>query len=507
MTVNVTLRNVKGSPLTHTEMDNNFTSIKNEFDALAATDSTVLVGGQTAEYLALNAGRFVLQAVTNIKDFGAIGDGSADDTAALLSAIASLPGGGRILVPSGWYRVTATLPLHSGLIFIGDGCTNLTFGTPSNNERPSHIFIDSDTLPLFNHAFGVQMESVSFENISFGARLFPTTVARGTTKCFDLQGSWPVDIKHLTFTSCQFANFDKTFYINDPAAPSANPDWNVAPVTMTDCTFYYTNIGIMINADNADCWVLTNTAFFLNSGQIGIDVVRGGYIKLISCFGGGGSMLKTTGSIRDQIVFDTCQYEAATAMLWVTDTMATEQTYRSIKFISCIVEAPVIIQAPCHFISEGSRYVDNIEVTSSGVKIDSLFDTFLASTSVNLAAGSFVDNFLTNGGQLPAGVRGQILNGTCIRYGDSAPAIGVGLVGDIQFNKTPELGEPSQWHCIASGNPGEWHPSGQVGFRSVAGTPVSALTPKFVGEEVLNTLDGTWWKSVGDTINSWTQIG
>lgn len=51
MAVNLTLRNTKGSPLTFTELDNNFTELKNEFDDLATSDSAVLVGGVEASNL------------------------------------------------------------------------------------------------------------------------------------------------------------------------------------------------------------------------------------------------------------------------------------------------------------------------------------------------------------------------------------------------------------------------------------------------------------------------
>ncbi len=48
MTVNVTLRGVKGTALSHAEVDGNFSSLKQEFDSLAAADSTVVIGGQQA---------------------------------------------------------------------------------------------------------------------------------------------------------------------------------------------------------------------------------------------------------------------------------------------------------------------------------------------------------------------------------------------------------------------------------------------------------------------------
>jgi hypothetical protein len=58
--------------------------------------------------------------VANVKDFGAAGDGIADDTAAFESALASVRTGG-ILVPRGRYRITRPITLDkSGVVLKGE---------------------------------------------------------------------------------------------------------------------------------------------------------------------------------------------------------------------------------------------------------------------------------------------------------------------------------------------------------------------------------------------------
>lgn len=55
-----------------------------------------------------------ISGLVNIREFGAIGDGVADDTAAIQSAIDSLPpDGGTVCVPTGTYLVSATLVLNT----------------------------------------------------------------------------------------------------------------------------------------------------------------------------------------------------------------------------------------------------------------------------------------------------------------------------------------------------------------------------------------------------------
>lgn len=60
----------------------------------------------------------------NVKHFGAKGDGIADDTAALLAAIAAIPeSGGTVYLPAGVYKYTQTLTLEKGITICGEGDT------------------------------------------------------------------------------------------------------------------------------------------------------------------------------------------------------------------------------------------------------------------------------------------------------------------------------------------------------------------------------------------------
>ena len=49
--------------------------------------------------------------VKNVKDFGAVGDGTADDTAAIQAAIDSTSGAGMVYFPKGTYKITDTLEI------------------------------------------------------------------------------------------------------------------------------------------------------------------------------------------------------------------------------------------------------------------------------------------------------------------------------------------------------------------------------------------------------------
>ena len=69
--------------------------------------------------------------VISVRDYGAVGDGTTDDTAAFVAAIAAAAAQRRILLlPGGHYKITATLDLPNGLIMRGSGMEPVN-GTPT----------------------------------------------------------------------------------------------------------------------------------------------------------------------------------------------------------------------------------------------------------------------------------------------------------------------------------------------------------------------------------------
>lgn len=64
-----------------------------------------------------------LEESISVKDFGAVGDGSADDTVAIQAAIDSLSGAGVVHFPKGTYKVSATIDLVDvpRISLVGDG--------------------------------------------------------------------------------------------------------------------------------------------------------------------------------------------------------------------------------------------------------------------------------------------------------------------------------------------------------------------------------------------------
>lgn len=72
----------------------------------------------------------MVEGVANVKDFGAKGNGTNDDSNAIQRAIDSLPNGGQVFFPSGEYRITKVLLINSNFLNImGVGRTSIIRNT------------------------------------------------------------------------------------------------------------------------------------------------------------------------------------------------------------------------------------------------------------------------------------------------------------------------------------------------------------------------------------------
>ncbi len=98
----------------------------------------------------------------NVRDFGAVGDGVADDTAAFeqaLAAAAELPTGRAVKVPAGLYRLTRTLTLDSVLL-IGLEAG----GFPADTQPLPHLVVDVPApAPCFIAKTGASLHGLEFD--------------------------------------------------------------------------------------------------------------------------------------------------------------------------------------------------------------------------------------------------------------------------------------------------------------------------------------------------------
>ena len=154
------------------------------FPQLAASSGASLVGYQPAGTGAVaTTVQAKLRDTVSVKDFGAVGDASNDDTAAIQAAIDSLTSatytGGILFFPPGFYKVTAALTITKGITVFGSGV-----GSASGTGNSGGTVIRSTAEA--GDVFTVSSEGgVVFDNFTIDA----TVVKSASTAGIRIQGA------------------------------------------------------------------------------------------------------------------------------------------------------------------------------------------------------------------------------------------------------------------------------------------------------------------------------
>jgi hypothetical protein len=103
----------------------------------------------------------------NVRDYGAVGDGKSDDTAAIVEAIAaagpsSEPTGDTVFLPAGKYLVSSTITVPPGLTLLGAGWN--TPGSQANVFAGSWVFVraGADFSPVTIAGSGGSVRNLGF---------------------------------------------------------------------------------------------------------------------------------------------------------------------------------------------------------------------------------------------------------------------------------------------------------------------------------------------------------
>jgi len=101
---------------------------RNGITVYSSPSETVLIDSDAVTFLQAGTGAVVrtaqakMRESVSVKDFGAVGDGVADDTAAIQAAIDSTAGALCVLLPAGVYKTTGTIYLRrNGVRIVGQG--------------------------------------------------------------------------------------------------------------------------------------------------------------------------------------------------------------------------------------------------------------------------------------------------------------------------------------------------------------------------------------------------
>lgn len=98
-------------------------------------------------------------AVVNVLDFGAIGDGTTDDTAAIQAAVDSVTNG-TVYFPNGTYKITNTITI--------DGSTKLSLNFVGNGLASEVVYAGTTAnIPMFYYYNGDNSTFITVENLKF----------------------------------------------------------------------------------------------------------------------------------------------------------------------------------------------------------------------------------------------------------------------------------------------------------------------------------------------------
>ncbi len=237
--------NVNGAPALKGVRTNVFSL----FELTPGTEYTVAVGEDSLTVTTLTETGCV-----NVRDFGAAGDGIANDTAALQSAIHVCPAGGRVLVPAGTYltgplvlKSDMTLDLQKDAVLLGD---------PVEEHYP--------LLPgeIPDGRTGEAIQVSSWEGNPFRCRMSFLTAFHAKNIAIVGQGAidgnapnstWWIDVKKRTIGRPRLVFFNHCQHIAFHGITGRNSaSWNFHPFFCKDVGFYNIAVEAPKDSPNTD---------------------------------------------------------------------------------------------------------------------------------------------------------------------------------------------------------------------------------------------------------------
>jgi hypothetical protein len=375
--------------------------------------------------------------VYNVKDFGASGNGVADDTIAIKSALAFIAtrNGGILNFPEGDYVVGATasnraIALPSGITI--QGVSSLESHTFSNNvvqKNPSRIRFTGSNRAIFR--IGECTERVTFRDIELYADSSQNTYGIEAVGAF-------MTSQNFVFERVSFNKFFRGFYAHGLSITKSA--WQFDYIKFSYCGFFFnTDVGIHTDVINSD-WTIENCLFInpLRSQTQNADSMyfrRAGAILIKNTFGGGfhhaygGTFLNILDSaITTVLNSQTEQMTNSIVYNAEANPGAGDYSY-PLTVINCVFGAPIVFKARRTYVSTGNLYLP---------------DTFKADARLHVYSTG--DRFCYDGAIL--GCQGKTRNyfdGATILFMTGTPDE-IGLKGfpavfgtDVQFNQPVQL--------------------------------------------------------------------
>jgi hypothetical protein len=438
-----------------------------------------------------------LQQTVSVKDFGAVGDGTTDDTTAIQAAINAVSAKtmkGVVYLPTGTYKITSALSIPYGVSIYGDGGTSSIIQAEACNALNFTSFGYSIG-SMFYEDFGITANSGT-NYAAVQSLNSPTSTTQdglnfnrlrfyGWNQCFILSSTWNTSISNCraeninNFVTLAQGNgqavivkISQNYIVYASGGLGTGNKYAIDAVSTSGYTetlhiFENSIYGFQICVNLAQATYVTINSNDLSASVKAIAFVTsaGGYnivnnyIEVTGSgtgiFGAaqGSETLNTRTIIKNNYIIGTVTAAIGIQLSTVGATYQFNAAIRDNTFIG-FSTYDILLYSPGKTIIDNNRCMSTAPTNS--IYVGTVVGSPVILTNNYFYKLLYIDTLADfTGGKLI--LQNNVENNSFQSTHQSAlPTTGTWRVGDIVYNNAPASGQPPGWVCTVAGTPGTW---------------------------------------------------